>query len=49
MQAVENIQIIRLKVICGGFDLIAVMPEISRIWIMQYRSFQNARMNLKEF
>lgn len=28
------------KVICGGLDLIADMQEISRIWIMQYRSFR---------
>lgn len=40
MQAVESIQVIQSRVICGGSDLIAHMQEISRILIMRYRSFR---------
>lgn len=40
MQAVESIQVIQSRVICGGSDLIAGMQEISRIWIMRCRSFR---------
>lgn len=49
MQAVESIQVIQSRVICGGSDLIADMQEIDRITSMQSSSSRNAGMNLKEF